>query len=197
MFLFVAPPPAGVKGKCRRQDGSGRDADCSGDSTVSTRQSRQSGFFQSGTSIQFLSVQSLLLRVCSAFTWAVLSLHTLFNCPVIQASAPRSTTVILVKNLPAGVTAAELEELFSPHGSLGRVVLPPSGLTAIVEFMESTEAKRAFKRLAYSKVRGSLHQQLLYFLLSLYAQTTKTQQGCFDSFLLFNAKGVRSNPAGQ
>lgn len=68
-----------------------------------------------------------------------------------QASAPRSTTVILVKNLPAGVTAAELEELFSPHGSLGRVVLPPSGLTAIVEFLESTEAKHAFKRLAYSK----------------------------------------------
>lgn len=105
--------------------------------------------------------------------------------------------MILVKNLPAGVTAAELEELFSPHGSLGRVVLPPSGLTAIVEFLESTEAKRAFKRLAYSKVRGSLHQQLPYFLLSLYAQTTKTQQGCFDSFLLFNAKGVSSNPAGQ
>uniref|UniRef100_A0A667YE87 Probable RNA-binding protein 19 n=1 Tax=Myripristis murdjan TaxID=586833 RepID=A0A667YE87_9TELE len=68
-----------------------------------------------------------------------------------QAAAARSTTVILVKNLPAGVTASELEELFSPHGSLGRVLLPPSGLTAIVEFLEPTEAKRAFTRLAYSK----------------------------------------------
>ncbi|KAL7391647.1 hypothetical protein ABVT39_011966 [Epinephelus coioides] len=68
-----------------------------------------------------------------------------------QAAAARSTTVILVKNLPAGVTASELEELFSPHGSLGRVVLPPSGLTAIIEFLEPTEAKRAFTRLAYSK----------------------------------------------
>lgn len=68
-----------------------------------------------------------------------------------QAAAARSTTVILVKNLPAGVTASELEELFSPHGSLGRVLLPPSGLTAIIEFLESTEAKRAFTRLAYSK----------------------------------------------
>ncbi|XP_070690343.1 probable RNA-binding protein 19 isoform X2 [Pempheris klunzingeri] len=68
-----------------------------------------------------------------------------------QAAAPRSTTVILVKNLPAGVTASELEELFSPHGSLGRVLLPPSGLTAIIEFLEPTEAKRAFTRLAYSK----------------------------------------------
>ncbi|XP_076587145.1 putative RNA-binding protein 19 [Chaetodon auriga] len=68
-----------------------------------------------------------------------------------QAAAARSTTVILVKNLPAGVTVSELEELFSPYGSLGRVLLPPSGLTAIIEFLEPTEAKRAFTRLAYSK----------------------------------------------
>ncbi|XP_028314134.1 putative RNA-binding protein 19 isoform X2 [Gouania willdenowi] len=68
-----------------------------------------------------------------------------------QAAAARSTTVILVKNLPAGATLAELEELFSPHGSLGRVLLPPAGLTAIIEFLEPTEAKRAFTKLAYSK----------------------------------------------
>lgn len=68
-----------------------------------------------------------------------------------QAAAPRSTAVILVKNLPAGVTVSELEELFSPFGSLGRVLLPPSGLTAIIEFLEPTEARRAFTKLAYSK----------------------------------------------
>ncbi|KAG7263405.1 hypothetical protein CRUP_007411, partial [Coryphaenoides rupestris] len=68
-----------------------------------------------------------------------------------QAAAPRSTTAMLVKNLPAGVAVTELQELFSPHGSLGRVLLPPSGLTAIVEFLEPTEAKRAFMKLAYSK----------------------------------------------
>ncbi|XP_023701219.1 probable RNA-binding protein 19 [Paramormyrops kingsleyae] len=68
-----------------------------------------------------------------------------------QASGSRSNTVLLVKNLPAGVQAAELEALFSPHGSLGRVLLPPSGLTAIVEFLEPTEAKKAFTRLAYTK----------------------------------------------
>lgn len=93
-------------------------------------------------------------RLCGALNW-VLLLH-----PLIQAAAPRSTSVILVKNLPAGVTAADLEELFSAYGSLGRVLLPPSGLTAIVEFLEPTEAKRAFKRLAYSKVRGASHQRL-------------------------------------
>ncbi|KAM7416602.1 hypothetical protein PAMA_018582 [Pampus argenteus] len=68
-----------------------------------------------------------------------------------QAAAGRSTTVILVKNLPTGVAASDLETLFSPHGSLGRVLLPPSGLTAIIEFLEPTEAKRAFTKLAYSK----------------------------------------------
>ncbi|XP_061134863.1 probable RNA-binding protein 19 [Syngnathus typhle] len=70
-----------------------------------------------------------------------------------QAAAERSTTVMLVKNLPAGVTVSELEELFSTHGSLGRVLLPPPGLTALVEFLEPTEAKRAFTRLAYTKFR--------------------------------------------
>ncbi|KAL1272492.1 hypothetical protein QQF64_028354 [Cirrhinus molitorella] len=68
-----------------------------------------------------------------------------------QASGQRSNSVILVKNLPSGVQATDLEALFSPHGSLGRVLLPPSGLTAIVEFLEPTEAKRAFMKLAYTK----------------------------------------------
>lgn len=81
----------------------------------------------------------------------------------LQAAAARSNTVILVKNLPAGVQASELEELFSPYGSLGRVLLPPSGLTAIVEFLESTEAKRAFTRMAYSKVCATFHLHIVCF----------------------------------
>ncbi|XP_041084214.1 probable RNA-binding protein 19 isoform X2 [Polyodon spathula] len=68
-----------------------------------------------------------------------------------QALGPRSGTVLLVKNLPAGVQGPELEAVFAPFGSLGRVLLPPAGLTAIVEFLEPTEAKRAFTKLAYTK----------------------------------------------
>lgn len=60
--------------------------------------------------------------------------------------------MILVKNLPAGTKVVELEEVFGPYGSLGRVLLPEGGITAIVEFLEPTEAKRAFTKLAYSKV---------------------------------------------
>ncbi|KFP41430.1 putative RNA-binding protein 19, partial [Chlamydotis macqueenii] len=68
-----------------------------------------------------------------------------------QAAGERSKTVILVKNLPAGTSVAELEDVFGEHGSLGRVLLPEGGITAIVEFLEPTEAKQAFTRLAYSK----------------------------------------------
>uniref|UniRef100_A0AAR2LPI8 RRM domain-containing protein n=1 Tax=Pygocentrus nattereri TaxID=42514 RepID=A0AAR2LPI8_PYGNA len=68
-----------------------------------------------------------------------------------QAAGQHSNSVMLVKNLPSGVQVEDLEALFSPHGSLGRVLLPPAGLTAIVEFLEPTEAKRAFTRLAYTK----------------------------------------------
>lgn len=69
-----------------------------------------------------------------------------------QAAAERSQTVILVKNLPAGTLAAELQETFGRFGSLGRVLLPEGGVTAIVEFLEAPEARRAFRQLAYSKV---------------------------------------------
>ena len=61
--------------------------------------------------------------------------------------------MILVKNLDAQTTEEELRQLFSPHGELGRVLLPPRGVTAIVEFIEPTEAKAAFRKLAYSKFR--------------------------------------------
>ncbi|KAM9194524.1 putative RNA-binding protein 19 isoform 2-T3 [Dugong dugon] len=68
-----------------------------------------------------------------------------------QAAAERSKTVMLVKNLPAGTLAAELQETFGRFGSLGRVLLPEGGITAIVEFLEPLEARKAFRHLAYSK----------------------------------------------
>lgn len=68
-----------------------------------------------------------------------------------QAAAERSKTVILAKNLPAGTLAAEIQETFSRFGSLGRVLLPEGGITAIVEFLEPLEARKAFRHLAYSK----------------------------------------------
>nr|CAD7403642.1 unnamed protein product [Timema cristinae] len=70
-----------------------------------------------------------------------------------QAPKQRSKTTILIKNLPAKTSASEIRELFAKHGELGRVVLPTAGVTAIVEFLEPSEAKNAFTKLAYSKFK--------------------------------------------
>ena len=71
---------------------------------------------------------------------------------IIQPGAARSKTVILVKNLPAATSTNDITDLFVHFGTLGRVLLPPSGVTAIVEFLQPTEARTAFRALAYSKV---------------------------------------------
>ena len=60
--------------------------------------------------------------------------------------------MILVKNLPGHTPAEDLKELFSPFGILGRVVIPPSGISALIEFQEQQEAKAAFTKLAYKRV---------------------------------------------
>jgi multiple RNA-binding domain-containing protein 1 len=65
----------------------------------------------------------------------------------------RSKTVILVKNLPADTKVEEIQEIFEKFGILGRVLLPPSGVTALVEFMAPSEARKAFKKLAYTKFK--------------------------------------------
>ncbi|XP_055939944.1 probable RNA-binding protein 19 [Argiope bruennichi] len=75
-----------------------------------------------------------------------------------QPAVERSKTVIVVKHLPAKTSSEELNELFSKFGTLSRVILPPSGLIALVEFENPQEAKNAFKRLAYSR----FHNMPLY-----------------------------------
>jgi len=65
----------------------------------------------------------------------------------------RSKTVVLVKNLPFGTKADELVKLFSTYGGLDDVILPPSGITAVVKFHEHQNAKKAFTTLAYSKFK--------------------------------------------
>lgn len=78
-----------------------------------------------------------------------------------QAAGERSKTVILAKNLPAGTKAEELTEIFSKFGSLGRVILPPSGITAIIEYIEPYEAKQGFTKLAYTKVDSATKEDFV------------------------------------
>lgn len=70
-----------------------------------------------------------------------------------RPATERSKTVILVKNLPAKTPPKDLHDVFGKFGILSRVVLPPWGVTALIEFQNPTEAKAAFRRLAYSKFK--------------------------------------------
>ncbi|XP_050436168.1 probable RNA-binding protein 19 [Adelges cooleyi] len=73
-----------------------------------------------------------------------------FNQTVIN----RSKNVIIVKNLPANTTELEIKNLFSKFGLVNRVVLPPSGITGLIEFIQNSEAKNAFRQLAYTKFKN-------------------------------------------
>jgi len=70
-----------------------------------------------------------------------------------EAPKKRSNTIILVKNLPAQTKPSELREMFSKHGELMRIVMPPAGITALVEFLEPSEARKAFHALAYTRYK--------------------------------------------
>ncbi|GMG10468.1 unnamed protein product [Aspergillus oryzae var. brunneus] len=68
----------------------------------------------------------------------------------------RGNTAILVKNFSYGVKTDDLRKLFEPFGQLTRLLMPPSGTIAIVEFARPDEAQKAFKGLAYRKLGDSI-----------------------------------------
>merc|ERR1712168_1435901 len=70
-----------------------------------------------------------------------------------QANSARSKNIMLVKNLPSNTTKDELVDIFSKHGDMGRLLMPPFGITAIVEYIDASDAKKAFQNLAYSKFK--------------------------------------------
>ncbi|KAI1735817.1 RNA recognition domain-containing protein [Xylaria scruposa] len=70
-------------------------------------------------------------------------------------SKPRSDDVILVKNLDANTKSEEIRTLFEEHGRVLRVLIPPTGVIAIVQFSSPSEGKRAFAKLAYRRFGSS------------------------------------------
>ncbi|KAF8624322.1 hypothetical protein AX15_005951 [Amanita polypyramis BW_CC] len=72
------------------------------------------------------------------------------------SSRARSDTVILVKNIPYGTTTEQIRELFGPYGELIRVLVPPAGTIALVEFERADEALKAFRGVAYRRLGNSV-----------------------------------------
>ncbi|KAB8068574.1 hypothetical protein BDV29DRAFT_66462 [Aspergillus leporis] len=68
----------------------------------------------------------------------------------------RGNTAILVKNFSYGVKTDDLRKLFEPFGQLTRLLMPPSGTIAIVEYARPDEAQKAFRSLAYRKLGDSI-----------------------------------------
>ncbi|CAD6911056.1 unnamed protein product [Tilletia controversa] len=75
-----------------------------------------------------------------------------------KQSAPveRSETTMLVKNIPYGTTADEIRSLFTRHGEVSQVLLPPAGTLAIVQMLVPGEARVAFRALAYRRFKDSV-----------------------------------------
>lgn len=87
-------------------------------------------------------------------------------------AAERSRVVIIVKNLSSQTTTDELRELFSRQGEVKVVLMPPGllnflatnsyskilflerGISAIVEMGNEVDAKKAFTRLAYYRLKN-------------------------------------------
>lgn len=72
-----------------------------------------------------------------------------------SSSLKRSKTMILVKNLPYDTSLEDLTKVF--HGIGGdvpqKILLPPSKTAALVEYGHATDARRAFRNLAYKKFK--------------------------------------------
>lgn len=71
-------------------------------------------------------------------------------------SHKRGDKAILVKNFPYGTTMEELRTLCEEAGPVLRVLMPPSGTIAIVEFSQPNHTKAAFGKLAYRRVKDSV-----------------------------------------
>ncbi|KAI0702632.1 hypothetical protein C8Q76DRAFT_802236 [Earliella scabrosa] len=69
---------------------------------------------------------------------------------------PRSDRIILVKNIPYGTSAADIRALFEAHGELRRVLVPPAGTLAVVEFVHPDEGRKAFRAVAYRRLGNSI-----------------------------------------
>ncbi|CAI4036969.1 hypothetical protein SMKI_16G2660 [Saccharomyces mikatae IFO 1815] len=74
----------------------------------------------------------------------------------LKSTNQRDDKVILVKNFPYGTTREELGEMFLPYGRLERLLMPPAGTIAIIQFRDATSARAAFTKLSYKRFKDGI-----------------------------------------
>ena len=68
----------------------------------------------------------------------------------------RGATTILVKNFAYGTEVQDLKTLFEVHGNITKLLMPPSGTIAIIDFENAAQASSAVSGLAYRKFKDSV-----------------------------------------
>ncbi|KAL8695107.1 MAG: hypothetical protein Q9218_000385 [Villophora microphyllina] len=68
----------------------------------------------------------------------------------------KGNTAILIKNFSYGTKPEELRTLFESYGTIRKLLMPPSGTTAIVDYVQADHARSAFGNLAYRKFKESV-----------------------------------------
>ncbi|CAK7215542.1 Multiple RNA-binding domain-containing protein 1 [Sporothrix curviconia] len=73
-----------------------------------------------------------------------------------KASTKRGDACILVKNFAHGTASQELRKMFEEYGPVVRVLMPPSGTLAIVQFAQAAHGRLAYSKLAYRRVNETV-----------------------------------------
>lgn len=102
----------------------------------------------------------------------------------------RGDTAILVKNFAYGTKTEELKKLFEAHGRIKKLLMPPSGTIAIVEYDQTDHARSAFGSLAYRKFKDSI-----LFLEKAPKNLFHDVQGLADSRIDEPAKSHTAKPS--
>jgi multiple RNA-binding domain-containing protein 1 len=79
--------------------------------------------------------------------------HGINLASLTSSQKDRSDTVIIAKNFPYGTTHDELVLLFGGTDTVKRILLPPAGTIAFIEFYDAGQARATFKRLAYRRFK--------------------------------------------
>ena len=82
-----------------------------------------------------------------------IQMDTLESSSSVKDSIKRSNSMILVKNLPYDTTVDELTKMFLAFGGDANILLPPSRTIALIDFKNSNDAKKTFRKLSYKRFK--------------------------------------------